>query len=133
MIEVSILCIKNKTVYSTNGKCSLKNEFVLAGKTADLDTPLEDKKYFKMKSKFYSSQLTGIFTSRCEFSLLLTHTIILSSAYRDDCRYKLLMPSATSRQKPMLGTYKTRSATTNPTGKKRFVAGRNGKTSNAKH
>lgn len=37
-------------------------------------------------------------------------------------------PCATKMQNPMLGTYNTRSATTNPTGKKRFDAGMNGST-----
>jgi hypothetical protein len=34
-------------------------------------------------------------------------------------------------QKPMLGMYNIRSATTNPTGKNRFVAGKNGSTVSA--
>lgn len=39
-----------------------------------------------------------------------------------------LNPCATSTQKPMLGTYRTLSATTNPTGKKRLDAGMKGRT-----
>jgi len=35
-------------------------------------------------------------------------------------------------QKPIEGMYSTRSATTNPTGKKRLDAGRNGKTMKAR-
>lgn len=42
-------------------------------------------------------------------------------------------PQATSRQKPILGAYRIRSATTNPTGKNRLEAGMNGSTINAKH
>jgi len=41
-------------------------------------------------------------------------------------------PTATRRQNPMLGAYNTRSATTKPTGKKRFDAGINGNTINAR-
>jgi len=39
-------------------------------------------------------------------------------------------PWATMRQNPMDGMYRTRSATTNPTGKNRLEAGRKGSTRN---
>lgn len=38
----------------------------------------------------------------------------------------LVIPMAIIKQNPMLGMYRTRSATTKPTGKNRFVAGRKG-------
>lgn len=41
-------------------------------------------------------------------------------------------PWATSRHQPIEGMYRTRSATTNPTGKKRFDAGKKGKTRRAR-
>ena len=39
---------------------------------------------------------------------------------------RIVKPCATMRQKPMLGRYRTLSATTNPTGKKRLEAGMKG-------
>lgn len=39
------------------------------------------------------------------------------------------IPMATKRHAPMLGMYKTLSAKTKPTGKSKFEAGRNGRTS----
>lgn len=43
-----------------------------------------------------------------------------------------LHPWATRRHHPIEGMYKTRSATTKPTGKKRFDAGKKGKTRSAR-
>ena len=45
---------------------------------------------------------------------------------------RALNPRATSKQYPMLGTYRTLSATTKPTGKNRFEAGKNGTARRAK-
>ena len=44
----------------------------------------------------------------------------------------LAIPMATSKHNPMLGMYRTRSATTNPTGKIRLEAGKNGNPIRAK-
>jgi len=50
------------------------------------------------------------------------------NAYRFTRCSKTWKPTATRRQNPMLGTYRTRSATTKPTGKNRLDAGINGNT-----